>query len=1078
MSPPLARPGAVAFDSGTCGLVDAAVGAEALVCVDAAVGELAVLRGTSGPAGPWQWARLAVDPADDDEELRCVSVHAGRVYVGDSRGVIRSWPLDNDEALSAAHVFAELEGPVRALSIHSTGVVAAAFGDQGAVRVAGISSGSGATFAGLGSAASCLRWTPDSSAPLLAVVDADSRLAIWALDADDADLSEKVAETTLRNGEPAEKTLSQAFLDDAESSGGLSESSAVSWQPGCGADWLAVCGRSEPTLLKRPRGGDKISRSDWDQGAMLLSYDGDESFNGCVTASAWLGPKLLATASSAKVLALWDVSTQSPLAVWSLPELLSSLHAWGSSLVALSQSGRIGAAPDEDGLVLKFFAEHEKQDGKAASSSKDGKAASSKDTEDRRLKKKARAAESSDDEGEGADEEDEEDEEDEGDASQKKKNALVDDEAEEDDESHGRLDEEEEARLAGEAERAILARERGDADDDDEESVVPRRRRAAVHDDADDDDDGDEDDASRLAADEGISPVFSRVMPDRWSRAAQDDVMQPAFQPASTPLGEDDGSSAFLCWSSAGSVVARRDAGELVVEVEHLAPGEARARTTRFTEHRELALAALGPAGAAFAATGEDRDVIWFTPLGGWSRGGEWNATLTRGERCVAVAAGDAFVVCGTTRRLLRFYSLGGVEDGAVSVPGAVVAVVARAGRVAVALHCGAPVGGAQRIAVQLLDVSTRTALTHGDGVVFPLAPSATLKWLGFADDDAQLLAMDSEGAFWALVDDFGWRWTPVLDASESRSNAHDREWPVFARAGAVYCALIKSQSHQYPQAFPTKPVLSPMPLAFASATAAHDDDARLGELAIAAPTILARQRRSTAAQLRVALEPRPSLLRLAAQTEAQVEALAGDAAQLERAATGAVAQRDKALLRLLLAALKADKLQRALDLAARLGCADSLNLALRLADAHGVDALSTRIESIIAARDAAAQRDEPQYAPRVQQQHAPREEQYEPRHEDHRQRHDGERPREPEPADARRDDTRADDYDDEAPAHSYDDEAPPTPARAPARAFDEDDANPFKVRSAPQRPGEKRSALQALGDLTFSPSPKKRAAP
>ena len=73
----------------------------------------------------------------------------------------------------------------------------------------------------------------------------------------------------------------------------------------------------------------------------------------------------------------------------------------------------------------------------------------------------------------------------------------------------------------------------------------------------------------------------------------------------------------------------------------------------------------------------------------------------------------------------------------------------------------------------------------------------------------------------------------------------------------------------------------------------------------------------------------------------------------LARAANDAILQRDRAVLRQLVAAAKESRYQRAFDLARRLETPDSLDLALRIAESHGEAALSSRVEDLVAFREA-----------------------------------------------------------------------------------------------------------------------------
>ena len=86
--------------------------------------------------------------------------------------------------------------------------------------------------------------------------------------------------------------------------------------------------------------------------------------------------------------------------------------------------------------------------------------------------------------------------------------------------------------------------------------------------------------------------------------------------------------------------------------------------------------------------------------------------------------------------------------------------------------------------------------------------------------------------------------------------------------------------------------------------------------------------------------------------TPADADRDALDADLLAKAATDAILQRDRAVLRQLVASAKEAKYQRAFDLARRLELPESLDLALRIAESHGEEALTSRVENLLAFRN------------------------------------------------------------------------------------------------------------------------------
>ncbi|KAJ8612266.1 hypothetical protein CTAYLR_002922 [Chrysophaeum taylorii] len=585
--------------------------------------------------------------------------------------------------------------------------------------------------------------------------------------------------------------------------------------------------------------------------------------------------------------------------------------------------------------------------------------------------------------------------------------------------------------------------------DEDEDMIPVRKRSMAISEEEEEEEEDEEEEVGRPRNDDVPVPP------------APLEEAQAAFMPGAT----DDAEARFLYWSSRGAILARRlfeDEDTYVIEMEHYSDDAPTSRTERFTTKWDFSAAALGSNGAVFARNADDNSgVLSYHPIGAWDALSEWQTSF---EPCECVAAGTDWVAALTSRRFVRLYSAGGVADAVVSIPGNVVSATGRANLLAVAYHCSATFSqlATQEISVVVYDVYARTRVADAR---LPLAPRSKLAWLAFSDDDLALFAMDDDCAFYALVDDFGWSWAPVLDAKTvERANPLDRPWPVYVSAGSVFCATLKGGATA-PAPFP-RPILEPVTLDAPISAAAVDKTSKLAERQMAAPTVLARHRDAFADRLSRddSAGPNRRMRRLATLEERDADAALLDS--LKTAAADAVTQRDKALLHQLVASLKNHRLQRALDLARRLARDDSLDLALRLADAHGVDALTARVENLLAARDYAGSQDA--YAQHVVEQNvvvdAPRHLEKEP---------------DVYPAGVMPDDDRLDHH--RGPReHLYD--PPPTEDNSYRPAALSAVNNPFKLvddHHAKRPPSS--GAFEALGNLTFSspepPYKKKRAA-
>uniref|UniRef100_A0A7S3K3E4 Minichromosome loss protein Mcl1 middle region domain-containing protein n=1 Tax=Aureoumbra lagunensis TaxID=44058 RepID=A0A7S3K3E4_9STRA len=916
-------------------------GEEGLVLVDTKINDLEIIEKsiiqTAAQKGDAESVRqepfrtISVEPlggsaSQVDERLRCVACRNGYVIVGDEAGSVRSWNLANE---NTSVVCAELDGAVRCVAMNSKARVAAAHGDHGEVRVAQVFNRSQRKVC----AASRVRivwvvWEPSSSDnddySRLAMLDAQGRLSMWRLelDAEEEDLAEDIELGVAKFG-----------------NGG--EFWSFDWK----RQQLAVPGRRGQLVLLPPLAE---SSQDWAEKASHFFFP-DENQCGVITNCAFdaKGEKI-ATITDTRLIVIWAaenafMSNCQPVAIVRLDDEAASprtLLFSANQLLIASDDGRLAVAG--------------------------GSSAWTYPREASTLKKKKVTFNDQPD-------------------------TFIQDEAVEDDEATTQIEE----------------------DDDDEDMQFIRRKPSSKPDDDDDDDappfgdsaenNSDNEDEPHLNNDNLDLPDLDAINTDTgddYQRITTSSLTAPQnpFQPGAT---YSDETAQFLHWSSRGSIISRRVAeteeeedaedGEFVfvIEVEHYPEHETRARTLRFTSRCGHECATLGNGGAAFAtkceASTEKEDSettlcqISFRALGAW-HAHSWETTLQSGERCIGLAAGDDWVAAVTDRKWCRIYSVGGVADAVFSLQGKPVATAAARQFFAIAYHATSPSthSGEQNIAISMYDVHRRSLVSvqnnSASGIILPLAKGIELAWLGFADDDAALFAMDSNCVLYALLHDFGWTWTPVLDGKrqwreqhkerkrklldESRelgldlSRVTDEEdvyqWPVFARGGNVYCATLKHGSHE-PKPTP-RPILAPIPLEGMLASAAYDVDTRDAEQSLFAPTALARHRLTFASVYAHILKPQP-MTRLVAGPH-QVEENNEWTELLQNATRQAITARDKALLRQMVSAVKADQLQYALDTAQRLSLPDSLDVALRIADSKGLDAFSARVEALVNARD------------------------------------------------------------------------------------------------------------------------------
>jgi chromosome transmission fidelity protein 4 len=381
----------------------------------------------------------------------------------------------------------------------------------------------------------------------------------------------------------------------------------------------------------------------------------------------------------------------------------------------------------------------------------------------------------------------------------------------------------------------------------------------------------------------------------------------------------------FLAYNTLGCVTCRDDGGVQHIEVHFHDLERPGPRVPSHTDYLGVTLGALGPAGVAYASPekGESASTLMFRPFEGWSANAEWTLPFPAGESAEVLAAGGSFVAAATSARLVRVLTPMGVQMAVFALDGAPVALAAQGSMLAVAWHASHPVGpppGEQRLSYAIYDTDSGARAAEG---ALPLTPGETLTWLSFSEEGL-LACADSAGVVRLRSGAFGGSWTPVFSSAAARSGEAERHWVVGVTSVEVYAVVVKA-----PDAAPAvapRPVLSLFPLCVPI----------LGAAAPAAGTS----------------GPAPPSLE---EALLRARMWAGDAVRLHGAgsqpAAAAELELNKTLLKLFNAALKADRLGRAAELASHMTHAPCLEGALKMANAARAVALAERITSIIHGR-------------------------------------------------------------------------------------------------------------------------------
>lgn len=207
--------------------------------------------------------------------------------------------------------------------------------------------------------------------------------------------------------------------------------------------------------------------------------------------------------------------------------------------------------------------------------------------------------------------------------------------------------------------------------------------------------------------------------------------------------------------------------------------------------------------------------------------------------------------------------------------------------------------------------MADRRAVARGP---LPLSPKATLTWLAFADDTLTPVAMDSANVLRGWVPSFGGSWTRVFHANDDCPGMG--VWPAGISAGELHfvecepgeCPQVRPRTPAPPARSDENPALChdrPRPPLLQPCTLLTTVAKPLSGARLQAPEAPLEEHEAPLMALRA---------RLACLEHAATTALPAPAS-LDAATAAARTATDKTLLRLFHAAVRADKVDRALQL-------------------------------------------------------------------------------------------------------------------------------------------------------------------
>ena len=295
---------------------------------------------------------------------------------------------------------------------------------------------------------------------------------------------------------------------------------------------------------------------------------------------------------------------------------------------------------------------------------------------------------------------------------------------------------------------------------------------------------------------------------------------QGPFQVNSTKVNPDTVGAQkrrFLCYNTLGSVVATEDTNSGLKNVEMSFHDTSKGgRMPTITDDVGYELGVCGEKGVLLAAKSQ----IFFKPYESWTKDSEWTLEMPEDERPTTIACGDDFVAVATSQNFLRVFTSYGAQKEVLNFEGPIVSLAASNDALAV---CYREHFSECKLKFKVLDVEKRVEKYAGN---IPLSSlnsdeddnshedAVRLTWMGFVENSSEsaLATCDSAGVCRIYSkQSFGGSWTPCFDSKKARDSDLEKHWIV--SLSNKECKTVVCKSVEYGPSVNPKPVLSILPL-------------------------------------------------------------------------------------------------------------------------------------------------------------------------------------------------------------------------------------------------------------------------
>lgn len=158
-----------------------------------------------------------------------------------------------------------------------------------------------------------------------------------------------------------------------------------------------------------------------------------------------------------------------------------------------------------------------------------------------------------------------------------------------------------------------------------------------------------------------------------------------------------------------------------------------------------------------------------------------WDIILPQPESVQVNCVCDECVIIGTNTNMLRIFSIGGIEEAIILIPGKLITSCSYGFFFAIIFEKKNKSG----LMVRIYDTKRKKILVETEVC---LSLNSKLKWCQFSDKQI-LMTIDTKNIIRGLFPNWSWTWTPLLNLSKGTKLIL---WPIFVDGMKIYCAEIK----------------------------------------------------------------------------------------------------------------------------------------------------------------------------------------------------------------------------------------------------------------------------------------------